>query len=158
MTAFDDLLEANDRFVSRFTAGALPAPPARGLAVLTCMDARILPLAVFGLESGDAHIIRNAGGRVTDDTFRSLLVSTHVMDVRAIAVIHHTECGMARFTDQELKALTGADHLDFRVIANPEASLKEDVAILSESPLFPDGTEIHGFEYDVRTGRLRPVI
>ena len=158
MTAFDDLLEANDRFASQFTAGALPAPPARGLAVLTCMDARILPLAVFGLESGDAHIIRNAGGRVTVDAFRSLLVSTHVMDVRAIAVIHHTECGMTKFTDQELRERTGADHVDFRAIADPETSLREDVATLCESALFPDGTEIHGFEYDVRTGRLRRVV
>ena len=158
MSAFDDLLASNEAFAAQFAAGELPAPPAKHLAVLTCMDARILPLAVFGLDPGDAHIVRNAGGRVTEDALRSLLVSCHVLEVRSIAVVHHTECAMGRMTQEELAERVGSDDIDFRVIGDPSASLKEDVGRLQSSRWFPPGTEIRGYEYDVRTGRLRHVV
>jgi carbonic anhydrase len=159
-----EVLDANGAFVETFESGQLPAPPSRGLAVLTCMDARIVPLEVFGLRTGDAHILRNAGGRVTDDALRSLLVSTHVMGVRAVAVVHHTECGMARATDDELRqqveAGSGADAgaVDFLAIRNPDADLRGDVERIQSSPLLPPGTVVQGFEYDVHTGRLRRVV
>ncbi|HVF74220.1 MAG TPA: carbonic anhydrase [Acidimicrobiales bacterium] len=163
MTAFDDLLAANDDHVARFTTGMLPAPPARALAVLTCMDARILPLDAMGLAVGDAHVVRNAGGRVTDDALRSLLVSAHAMGVRKIAVIHHTECGVAKSTDEEFRQLvldaTGHDPDPIRLlaIADPDQALADDVRTLATSPLLPEGTEVAGFRYDIRTGRLHLV-
>ena len=164
MSVLDDVLAANAAFAKGFRDGELPAPPGRHLAVLTCMDARILPLQVFGLANGDAHILRNAGGRVTDDALRSLLVSTHVLDVRSIAVVHHTECGMTRVTDDELRATieTGSGHspgdLEFYAIGDPETTLRVDVARLADSHLFPPKTDVRGFIYDVRTGRLRQVV
>ena len=160
MSVLDEVLAANAAFADGFTAGDLPAPPSRHLAVLTCMDARILPLAVFGLQNGDAHILRNAGGRVTDDALRSLLVSTHILGVREIAVVHHTECGMVRFSDDQLREAVESGsgrstrNLDFHAITNPTHALALDVAKLVESGLFPAETVIQGFEYDVRTGRL----
>jgi carbonic anhydrase len=158
---FDEVLAANDSYAEGFESGMLPAPPARHLAVVTCMDARILPLGVFGLEPGDAHIIRNAGGRVSDDVLRSLLVSTHVLGVRAIAVVHHTECGMARYTDDQLRATvegaTGesAAGIEFQAIHDGDAALVEDLERIRASRLFPPDIEVRGYEYDVRTGRLR---
>lgn len=160
----DDLLAANAAYAETFVAGDLPAPPSRALAVLTCMDARILPLSAFGLRIGDAHILRNAGGRVTDDALRSLLVSTHALGVRSIAVVHHTLCGMATRTDDEFAAMVeegsgrSPGDLPFFAIADVEQSLKQDVDRLTTCGLFPPGTEVRGFEYDVRTGRLRQVV
>jgi carbonic anhydrase len=157
----DEVLVANEAYAATFESGMLPAPPARHLAVVTCMDARILPLGVFGLEPGDAHIIRNAGGRVSDDVVRSLLVSVHVLGVREIAVVHHTECGMARYSDTELQAAveeaTGqaAVHIDFQAIGDVEQAMHEDLERIRSSPLFPPYVEVRGYEYDVRTGRLR---
>jgi carbonic anhydrase len=164
MTVLDDVLAANARFAETFASGDVPAPPSLHLAVLTCMDARILPLTVFGLEMGDAHILRNAGGRVTDDALRSLLVSTHVLGVRSIAVIHHTLCGMTTATEDELRAKVeegsgrSPGDLQFHAIADPEEALRHDVGILTDSGLFPPGTEVRGMVYDVQTGRLRPVV
>src|SRR5687768_17021487 len=113
MTAFDDLVHANRAWAGQFRPGEVPAPPAQGLALVTCMDARIVTLDAFGLAAGDAHVIRNAGGRVTDDVLRSLAVSTHLYGVRAVAVVHHTECGMARTSQEQMEALvldaTGVD-------------------------------------------------
>lgn len=164
MSAFDDLLAANDDHVARFSTGHLAAPPARALAVLTCMDARILPLDALGLAPGDAHVVRNAGGRVTDDALRSLLVSTHSLGARAIAVIHHTECGVAKSTDEEFRqvvlAATGHDPDPIRLLAITDAdqALADDVHALASSPLLPAGTEVAGFRYDIRTGRLHLVV
>ena len=164
MGVFEDLLAGNAEFAASFEAGSLPAPPARKLAVLTCMDARILPLGAFGLGTGDAHIVRNAGGRVSDDVLRSLLVSTHTMGVRAIAVVHHTECGMAKLSDDELRArvieATGHDPapLPFLTIDDPDGALRHDVERLVASALLPEGTEVAGFRYDVATGRLHLVV
>lgn len=164
MAAFDDLLAGNAEHAAAFTAGTLPAPPARGLAVLTCMDARILPLATLGLSVGDAHVVRNAGGRVSDDALRSLLVSTHTMGVRAIAVVHHTQCGVARMSDEEFHRMvadaTGHDLGPIRLLAigDPDQALADDVDALASSPLFPPGTSVAGFRYDIATGRLDQVV
>lgn len=160
MGVLDEVAEANARFAEEFGIGDLPAPPSRHLAVVTCMDARILPLGVFGLEAGDAHIIRNAGGRVTDDVLRSVLVSTHLLGVRAVAVVHHTECGMVNNSDADIRAAvergSGKDPgaFAFHAIADPERDLRADVARLTDSGMLPDGTEVGGYLYDVRTGRL----
>lgn len=156
MSVFDDFLAANAEFAGGFGDGHLQAPPVKHLAVVTCMDARVRPIDALGLANGDAHVIRNAGGRVTDDAVRSLLVSTHVLDVRAIAVVQHTECGMAKFSDEQLREMTGAD-IDFAAIADPDADLLGDVERLRAAPL-AEGTEVHGYVYDVRTGRLRQVV
>jgi carbonic anhydrase len=164
MGVLDEVTEANARFAESFGSGDLPAPPSRHLAVITCMDARIMPPEVFGLEPGDAHLIRNAGGRVTDDVLRSVLVSTHLLGVRAVAVVHHTECGMIRATDAEIRAAVAAGSgrdpgaFAFHAIADPEQDLRADVARLVDSGLLPPGTEVAGYVYDVRTGRLRQVM
>jgi carbonic anhydrase len=164
MSVFDDALVANERYAGGFTAGHLSAPPLRHVAVLTCMDARILPLAAFGFEQGEAHVLRNAGGRVTDDVLRSLLVSSHALGVRDIAVVHHTRCGMRGTTDAEFAAAVEAGSgrspgdLAFHAVTDPEGDLRADVARLVDSGLFPPGTEVRGYEYDVETGRLRPVV
>jgi carbonic anhydrase len=127
------------------------------------MDARILPLTVFGLEIGDAHILRNAGGRVTDDALRSLLVSTHVLGVRSIAVVHHTRCGMTTMSDEQFRAKVEAGSgrspgdLAFHAIGDPDEDLRRDVGTLVDSGLFPPDTEFRGMVYDVQTGQLRPV-
>jgi carbonic anhydrase len=164
MSELDDLLRANAAFAEGFGGGDLPAPPSRHLAVVTCMDARILPLSVFGLKIGDAHILRNAGGRVTDDVLRSLLVSSHILGTRAIAVVHHTECGMLTKTGAEIREAvregSGSDpgDIDFHAIADPEGDLRSDVKRISESGLFPHEVDVRGFIYDVRDGRLREVV
>jgi carbonic anhydrase len=164
MSELDDLLDANAVFADEFGGGDLPAPPSRHLAVVTCMDARILPLSVFGLKIGDAHILRNAGGRVTDDVLRSLLVSSHILGTRAIAVVHHTECGMLTKTDAEIREAvregSGSDpgDIEFHAIADPEADLRADVKRVAESGLLPPEVDVRGFIYDVRDGRLREVV
>ena len=160
---FREILERNRTFAEAFQFGGLPAPPAERLAVITCMDARILPLGVFGLEAGNAHIIRNAGGRVTGDVLRSLAVSTHVLGVRYVAVVHHTECGMARATEEELRRVvreaTGADtdDVEFGTIADLRQSVLHDVELVRRSPMLSDDLLVAGFLYDVRTGLLEPL-
>jgi carbonic anhydrase len=159
-TVLDEVLRANEAFAASFRSGALPAPPARHLAVVTCMDARIVPLEVFGLEPGDAHVVRNAGGRVSDDVLRSLLVSIHLLGVRAVAVVHHTECGMRGQTDEEMRAAveqaTGASAagVDFQAVTDAERAMHDDLERLRSSPLVPAEVDVRGYEYDVRTGRL----
>ncbi|HEX2038719.1 MAG TPA: carbonic anhydrase [Acidimicrobiales bacterium] len=159
MSVFDELLDANAKFTEGFDLGTLPGPPARALAVLTCMDARMLPLQMAGLTPGDAHIVRNAGGRASDDAIRSLLVSTHRLGVRHIAVVHHTMCGMADITDDgfrdEVEGTTGhRPTVPVLAIGDPDEALRSDVEALRSSPYFPEGTTVAGFVYDVRTGRL----
>jgi carbonic anhydrase len=156
----EDLLAGNARYAERFDGGGLAAAPARRLAVVTCMDTRLDVFALLGLHLGDAHVIRNAGGRVTDDVVRSLIVSVEILGTRSVAVIQHTDCGMAKTTDDELKALVrerrGADPgpVEFLTIDDHADAIRADVAILRESPLLPSGLEVRGYLYDVRTGRL----
>ena len=144
----------NRAWVAHSRPDPVPAPPARGLTVITCMDARIVPVDVFGLAPGEAHVLRNAGGRVTDDVLRSLAVSTYVYGVRAVAVVHHTECGMVQATQDELAALTGDAEVDYLTIPDARRALDDDVALVARSRLVAAGTAVGGFTYDVRTGVL----
>ena len=159
----DDLLAGNARYAERFHDGGLGAVPARHLAVVTCMDTRLDVFALLGLHLGDAHVIRNAGGRVTDDVLRSLIVSIEVLGTTAVAVIQHTDCGMAKATDDQLRALVrerrGADPepVEFLTIDDHSEAILGDVAALRESPFLPSDIEVRGFLYDVRTGRLTPI-
>lgn len=162
MSASDELLQANTEYARTFDRGDLPMPPARRLAILTCMDARIDPARAFGLQEGDAHVIRNAGGRARE-AIRSLVISQRLLGTNEIAVIHHTDCGMLTFTNPDLHAKVkqdlGADssNIDFLPFTDLEESIREDVAFLLSSPLIPGDVVIRGFLYDVRTGRLSEV-
>jgi carbonic anhydrase len=156
--AFADIIDANRRYASDFALGDLSAPPRRHLAVVTCMDARIDPLAILGLEAGDAHVMRNAGARVTDDVLRSLVKSINQLGVTRVAVMHHTDCGAAKIVLSDLRAkvteATGNDpaEVDFHLIDDQDEALKDDVEALRRYPYFPAGTEVTGLLYDVTTG------
>jgi carbonic anhydrase len=160
---FRQLLDANDDYVRSFSGTAMPAPPRRQLAILTCMDARIDTWAAFGLGMGDVHVIRNAGARASDDALRSLAVSHHILGARYVAVVGHTECGMALADDAALQERIGAaagvdlSGMAFLTIADTVETVREDVATLVASPLL-GGMEIAGFVYDVRSGSLEQVI
>ena len=156
-----DLVAANTDYADRFDAGDLGAPPRRQLAVLTCMDARIVPHEVLGLDNGDVHVLRNAGGRVTDDALRSLMVSTRLLGVRQVAVMHHTDCGNSG-TDDELAAKlrdAGVDDPPRPLHGSPdtEGGVREDVARLRDSGLLAEGTAVAGYVYDVHSGRVTSV-
>jgi carbonic anhydrase len=154
MTLLDELLAANE---ATTRPAALDQRPTRRLAVVTCMDARIDVFAVLGLELGAAHVIRNAGGRLTDDVLRSLALSTAVLGVDTVVVMQHTECGLAGASDAELRARTGAD-LDFLPIADHEAALRADIGRLSGTPYLAAVRTIAGFVYDVDSGRVEDVV
>jgi carbonic anhydrase len=164
MPVLNELLEANNRFAEGFEKGDLPMPPARQVAVLACMDARLHPERFLGLDIADAHVIRNAGGRASDDAVRSLIISSKLLGTREFAVIHHTDCGMLTFTSQELQKRlteeTGADAsgIEFLTFADLEESVVEDVRRIRESPFLADDIPVSGFVYDVRTGRLKDVV
>jgi carbonic anhydrase len=157
VTATDELIAHNAAYVSSFDKGDLALPPATKVAVLACMDARLDPAKALGLQEGDAHVIRNAGGRVTDDVLRSLALSTHVLGVDSLVVMQHTRCGLAGVTDTELKALTGAD-LAFLPIADHAAALRQDIGILTSTAYLAPLKHIAGFVYDVETGRIDDVV
>ncbi len=160
-----ELLDGNEQFAASFaTAGraGLQVQPRRRTAVLTCMDSRYTAQGVTGLEPGDAHVIRNAGGRATDDALRSLILSASLLGTRRCVVIHHTDCGIFDTGNEYLRdrvaEVTGvAPEIDFLPFSDLEASVREDVEILRASPYFPPDYEVLGFVYDVRTGRLTPV-
>lgn len=163
MGVTEELIRANEQFAEQFDRGCLPAPPARRVAVVTCMDARLHPERFLGLDLGDAHIIRNAGGRVSDDAMRSLIISSHLLGTNEYLVIHHTDCGMLGLSDEEfrrkLESEVGVDtsHIDFLAFADLEQSVRDDVARVEADPLIPDGVIVRGFVYDVRTGKLAEV-
>lgn len=162
-SAIDEIVRANAAYAETFAAGDLPVPPARALAVVTCMDARIDPAAALGLEPGDAHIIRNAGGLVSDDALRSLIISSSLLGTREALIIGHTDCGMLNFTNDDLRAKLreerGADasHIDFLPFPDLDEAVRASVQRVVESPLLPDAFPAHGYVYDVATGRLREV-
>ena len=139
------------------------AQPALKLAVLTCMDARIDPEALLGLRPGDAHVIRNAGGRASDDAIRSLIISSRLLGTREFAVVHHTDCGMLTFSNDDLRgkleAETGADAsgIDFLPFGDLQQSVRDDVAAIKASPFIDEDIPVRGFVYDVKTGRLTEV-
>jgi len=163
MSATEDFLRANESYAAIFQKGDLPMPPARHVAVLTCMDARLHPSRFLGLNEGDAHVIRNAGGRASDDAIRSLVISQQLLGTNTVLVIHHTDCGMVTFSNEDLRARlkqelhVDAGDIDFLPFRDLEQSVRDDVAKIKSSPLIPDNVEISGFIYDVRTGKLLPV-
>src|SRR3954470_1430070 len=146
MTQLPRLLDANQGYAAA-RANVADARPGRHLAVVTCMDARIDVFAVLGLHLGEAHVIRNAGGRVTDDVLRSLALSSHVLGVDTVVVMQHTKCGLAGVTDEERRALTGAD-LGFCPIDDHTAALRDDIDLLAGMPDLTPVTTIAGFVYD----------
>ena len=160
MAVVEEFLEANARYAARFDKSHLPMPPGRKVAVLVCMDARIDPAKALGLEEGDAHVIRNAGGRAKD-ALRSLIISQQLLGTREVVVIHHTDCGMLTFTDDQLRAKLEADlgqqtSQAFLSFTDLDKSVRDDVAELRSSPLLLK-VPVRGFVYDVQTGRLREV-
>lgn len=160
MGVIDEVVAANAAYAEGFTQSGLGAPPGRRLAVLTCMDARVDPLRALGLDLGDAHVIRNAGGRASDDALRSLLLSWHALGTRSVLVVHHTRCGLHVDAVDRLRAemdeATGRDTSAVPLLAfeDPDAALREDVERVRSSPYAPEGLEVRGFRYDVDTGRL----
>ncbi len=162
MPTRDEILAANERYASGFAKGELPMPPGRRFAVVTCMDARLDPAKYLGLEEGDAHVIRNAGGLVSDDALRSLVISHWLLGTQEAFVIAHTHCGMLTFTNDALRlklSEAGADAsgIDFLPFSDLDDSVRTGVARIRESPLLPDSFSATGFVYDVRSGRLRQV-
>ena len=160
----ESMLEANRRYAAGFAAAGRPAPPARQLVILTCMDARFNVEDALGLDVGDAHILRNAGGRASDDAIRSLIVSTRLLGTREIAVIHHTNCGMAGLTNEQLRdrvaTESGADtsHIDFLPFHDSRESVREDVELIRASPHLDPAIAVTGWMYDVDTGLLDRVV
>ena len=163
MSRFDEFLAANQAFAQSFDRGGLPMPPARHVAIVACMDARLHPEKVLGVEIGDAHVIRNAGGRA-QDAIRSLVISEQLLGTTEIVVLHHTDCGMLTFTNEQLadkvQAELGADvhGQDFLPFSDLEQSVRDDVAYLRASSLIPDSIPISGAIYDVETGKVREVV
>jgi carbonic anhydrase len=156
VTQIDRLLAANAGYAAA-RANVADAKPSRHLAVITCMDARIDVFAVLGLHLGEAHVLRNAGGRITDDMLRSLALSSHVLGVDTVVVMQHTKCGLAGVTDDELRRLTGAD-LGFFPIDDHAAALREDIDLLTSTPYLSRITTVGGFVYDVESGMLDDVV
>jgi carbonic anhydrase len=161
MSVTDQLLENNEKYAAGFT-GPLPLPPARQVAVLACMDARLDVHDLLGLEEGDAHVIRNAGGVATDDAIRSLAISQRLLGTREIVLIHHTDCGMLTFSDEEFKAgIQEETGLKPAWAAEAFADLDEDVrqsiGRIKASPFVPHTGQVRGFVFDVGTGRLAEV-
>ncbi len=164
MTAFDDVLAANAAYRQTFADSGLPGRAGRGLAVVTCMDSRIDPLGLFGLVPGDAKILRTAGARVTDDVLRSLVLAHHLLGVERVMVLAHTDCGMAKVTDDQVheavRARSGIDSrsLAFQTITDQAAALVGDVQRVRSSPYLPDGMPVAGGIFDVHTGAVSLVV
>ena len=162
MTATDDFLAANRAYAENFTHGDKPMPPARKTAVVACMDARIETGRLLGLEEGDAHVIRNAGGVVSDDVIRSLAISQRLLGTTEIVLIHHTDCGMLTFKDEDVKAQIEQDTgvrppFALEAFSNPEEDVRQSARRIQASPFVPDKDSIRGFVYEVETGRLNEV-
>src|SRR5689334_25300963 len=158
MSATDELLANNQRYADGFT-GPLPMPPAKGLAVVACMDARLNLYAMLGLEEGQAHVIRNAGGVITDDEIRSLAISQRLLGTREIILIHHTDCGMLTFTDDGFKKSVQDDTgitpaWASEAFTDLDEDVRRSIARITSSPFVPHTDQVRGFVFDVATGRL----
>lgn len=163
MSIRDEVLEANEAYAADFgDKGELALPPARRFAILTCMDARLDPARYAGLHEGDAHVIRNAGGVVTDDEIRSLAISQRLLGTEEIVLIHHTDCGMLTFTDDEFKRAV-QDEVGIKpewaaeAFADLDEDVRQSIARIRSSPFIPHKESVRGFVYDVHTGGLREV-
>ncbi|HEV7942709.1 MAG TPA: carbonic anhydrase [Solirubrobacteraceae bacterium] len=163
MSVTDQLLANNEAYAGAFQKGDLPLPPAKKVAVVACMDARLNVYGALGLSEGDAHVIRNAGGVVTDDEIRSLAISQRLLGTEEIILIHHTDCGMLTFTDDQFKGQieqeTGIKpEWAAEAFADLEADVRQSIARIKASPFVPRKDSIRGFVYEVETGRLREIV
>jgi carbonic anhydrase len=161
MTVTDDLLANNAEYAASFS-GALPMPPAKGVAVLACMDARLDVYRLLGLHEGEAHVIRNAGGVVTDDAIRSLTISQRLLGTTEIVLVHHTDCGMLTFTDDTFKADIQGDtgikpHWSAEAFSDLAEDVRQSIARIKASPFVPNKDSVRGFVFDVATGKLTEV-
>jgi carbonic anhydrase len=162
MSVTDELLQNNEIYAESFDKGDLPLPPAKSVAVVACMDARLNVYGMLGLQEGDAHVIRNAGGVITDDEIRSLAISQRLLGTREIILIHHTDCGMLTFSDDELKQQIQEDvgmkpHFSMESFSDLEEDVRQSIARIQASPFIPNKESVRGFVYEVETGRLREV-
>jgi len=162
MTVTDELLANAARYAADFDKGDLPLPPARGVAVLACMDARLNPYGLLGLSEGDAHVIRNAGGVVTSDELRSIAISQRLLGTTEIILIHHTDCGMLTFTDDEFRRGIEAEvgikpPWAAEAFTDLDADVRQSIGRIVSDPFIPHKESVRGFVYDVRTGELREV-
>jgi carbonic anhydrase len=162
MSVTDELIKNSETYAADFDKGHLPLPPAKKVAVLACMDARLHPAKVLGLEEGDAHIIRNAGGVVTDDEIRSLAISQRLLGTEEIILIHHTDCGMLTFTDDEFKKSIQEDtgikpEWAAEAFPNLDEDVRQSIARIHASPFIPRKDSVRGFVYDVESGALHEV-
>ncbi|HEU0315800.1 MAG TPA: carbonic anhydrase, partial [Solirubrobacteraceae bacterium] len=162
MSTTDELLQNAEVYRAAFDKGDLPLPPGRKIAVLACMDARLNPYGVLGLREGDAHVIRNAGGVVTDDEIRSLAISQRLLGTEEIILIHHTDCGMLTFTDDDFKATIHAEtgikpEWAVETFSDLDEDVRQSIARIKASPFIPNKDSVRGFVYDVHTGALREV-
>ena len=161
---FEDLLGSNARYADDFPLSGFDGVAHAGIAVVTCMDSRIDPLGLLGLQPGDAKILRNAGGRITDQTLSALVLAVHLLGVDRVLVIPHTRCAMATASEAELREQVGgasgqdASAETFGAVADQEATLRADVARVRAHPLVPDSVAVGGFRYDVDTGRLEQLV
>jgi carbonic anhydrase len=161
---FDELLEANTTYASEFALVGIPAVAGKEFALVTCMDSRIEPLAMLGLGPGDAKILRNAGGRVTTDVLRSLVLAATFLSVREIAVMQHTDCALGERTDDDVRAGLRAggaavpDGWEVLAMPDPDRALRADVGIVRSCSLLPRGVRVEGWRYDVGSGRIRRVV
>ena len=164
MTVIEEVLKANESYAQNFTLGELPMPPGRKLAVVACMDARVTVEELLGLTTGEAHIIRNAGGIATEDAIRSLIISHHLLGTQEFMLIHHTDCGMLTFKDEELRAKlqqqTGTATVapvHFHAFSDLEEDVRQQVQKVKSHPWVPDHIPVRGFIFDVKTGKLNEV-
>jgi carbonic anhydrase len=162
MGTTDELLENARSYADSFDKGELPMPPAKKVAVVTCMDARLNPYGLLGLSEGDAHVIRNAGGVVTDDEIRSLAISQHLLGTEEIILIHHTDCGMLTFSEEEFASQLEQEagerpSWEARSFTDLDEDVRDNIRRIKESPFIPKTDSVRGFVYEVETGRLREV-
>jgi carbonic anhydrase len=162
MSVTDELIANNESYSAHFDNGDLPLPPAKKVAVLACMDARLDPARVLGLHEGDAHVIRNAGGVVTDDEIRSLAISQRLLGTEEIVLIHHTDCGMLTFSDDDFRRSVQEEtgikpEWAAKAFGDLDEDVRQSIARIKASPFIPRKDAIRGFVYEVETGRLREV-
>jgi len=162
MSVTDQLLANAQQYAAGFDKGNLPMPPGKATAIVACMDARLNPYGLLGLSEGDAHVIRNAGGVVSDDVIRSLTISQRLLGTHEIILIHHTDCGMLTFKDDDVKGQIEADTgirppFALEAFADPTSDVRQSMARIAASPFIPHRDEVRGFVYDVRSGRLQEV-